>query len=64
VIGCALEEQLAPTPVIVTPAPGDPPPELQRLQQIAEQIITLGPDYEFNAGLHALLKGLAEQAIK
>jgi TetR/AcrR family tetracycline transcriptional repressor len=64
VIGCALEEQLAPTPAIITPIHDDPPPELQRLQQISERIITLGPDYEFNAGLHALLTGLAEQAIQ
>ncbi|GHJ47240.1 hypothetical protein Cs7R123_45820 [Catellatospora sp. TT07R-123] len=54
VIGCALEQQLAPAQAIIT---GDQPPELQRLRQISEHLTRLGPDYEFEAGLHALLRG-------
>jgi TetR/AcrR family tetracycline transcriptional repressor len=60
VIGCVLEQQLAPAPAIAAPAPApdDSPPGSERLQRISEQILRLGPDHEFDAGLQALLRGL------
>ncbi|WP_027341396.1 TetR/AcrR family transcriptional regulator C-terminal domain-containing protein [Hamadaea tsunoensis] len=56
VLGCVLEQQLAPTQAITPSAYAEQPPD--RLQRISEEIVRLGPDHEFDVGLQALLRGL------
>ncbi|WP_412537740.1 TetR/AcrR family transcriptional regulator C-terminal domain-containing protein [Longispora sp. K20-0274] len=58
VIGCVLEQQLAPTRALVDTEHDEPAPGLDRLRRVSEQIVQLGPDHEFDAGLRALLAGL------
>jgi len=71
VIGCVLEQQSAPTQAITasataesaaTAAPVESSPEVQRLQRLSEHLTQLGPDHEFDTGLHALIRGMSASA--